>query len=215
LFERLALGQCNPILLRTQYRCHPIISNISNSLFYENRLIDGRKPELPVELLNDKFPVLCFVDVNSTGKSQYSSFINLLEADFIVRSIEKLVENGVNGEDIGVISLYKGQADLIKNRFYANPLDKIKMIQVSTVDAFQGAEKSIIFLSIVKSNSSEFIDSDRRVNVAITRAKNHLILVGNKTNLIKFSVIWKSIIINHCQKTENGILKPEEFYNLI
>jgi len=45
------------------------------------------------------------VDVNSTGRSQYSSFINTLEADFIVRSIEKLVENGVKGEDIGVISL--------------------------------------------------------------------------------------------------------------
>ncbi|ORY58937.1 hypothetical protein LY90DRAFT_506088 [Neocallimastix californiae] len=142
LFERLALSQCTPILLRTQYRV-----------------------KIKGELLSDKFPILCFVDVNSVGKSQFSSFVNKLEADFIVKSIEKLVEFGVNGEDIGVISLYKGQADLIKSRFAANPADQIKTIQVSTVDAFQGAEKSIIFLSIVKSNSSEFIDSDRRVNL--------------------------------------------------
>ncbi len=47
------------------------------------------------------------MDVNSTGRSQYSSYINTLEADFIVKSIEKIVENGVNGEDIGVISLCK------------------------------------------------------------------------------------------------------------
>ena len=79
----------------------------SNNLFYENRLIDGRKPEIKGELLSDKFPILCFVDVNSVGKSQFSSFVNKLEADFIVKSIEKLVEFGVNGEDIGVISLCK------------------------------------------------------------------------------------------------------------
>lgn len=76
---------------------------------------------------------------------------------------------------------------------------EIKAVQVSTVDAFQGAEKEIIVLSCVRTRQMGFIDSEKRMNVALTRAKRHLLIVGNLACLSK-NRLWGRVI-HHCKGT--------------
>lgn len=73
----------------------------------------------------------------------------------------------------------------------------MKAVQVSTVDAFQGAEKEIIVLSCVRTRQIGFIDSEKRMNVALTRAKRHLLIVGNLSCLSK-NRLWGRVIY-HCK----------------
>lgn len=86
----------------------------------------------------------------------------------------------------------------IRNLFVAIRMDaaQIKTVQVSTVDAFQGAEKEIIVLSCVRTRQVGFIDSEKRVNVALTRGKRHLLIVGN-LNCLRKNKLWGSVI-QHC-----------------
>jgi superfamily I DNA and/or RNA helicase len=73
----------------------------------------------------------------------------------------------------------------------------LKTVQVSTVDAFQGAEKEIIILSCVRTRQVGFIDSEKRMNVALTRGRRHLLIVGNLACLRK-NRLWGRVI-QHCQ----------------
>lgn len=78
---------------------------------------------------------------------------------------------------------------------------EIKAVQVSTVDAFQGAEKEIIILSCVRTRQVGFIDSEKRMNVALTRGKRHLLIVGNLACLRK-NKLWEQVI-HHCESMLN------------
>ena len=84
-----------------------------------------------------------------------------------------------------MILTYKAQVDLINQLIFESPNRALKDVQVSTVDAFQGAEKDIIVLGCVRSRSLGFIEDCRRLNVAITRARRHLIVVGKESLLRK------------------------------
>ena len=88
---------------------------------------------------------------------------------------------------IGIISLYAAQSWALNKRIQ-NP-----SIQISTVDAFQGNEKDLVILSTVRSNGIGFTADPRRLNVAITRAKSQLIIVGNK-QLLSTNPLWHSIV---------------------
>ena len=84
---------------------------------------------------------------------------------------------GIDDKDIGIISPYADQVSLLKNK---------TDIEVKTVDGFQGREKEIIIISTVRSNDKGkigFLSDLRRLNVALTRAKRKLIIIGNKETL--------------------------------
>ncbi|XP_022100741.1 protein ZGRF1-like isoform X4 [Acanthaster planci] len=212
LFDRLILLGCKPILLRTQYRCHPTISAIANSLFYEQQLIDGvtTRDRLPLAPL----PTLCFYSVSS-GKecgANDGSYYNEQEASFVVFLIETLVLLGVQSADIGVITLYKAQTAQINILLQASKLSirkSLKAIQISTVDAFQGGEKGVIILSCVRTDYMGFADSDKRTNVALTRSKNHLLIVGN-LRILSANTLWGKVI-DKCKDVENGIQSSQLF----
>uniref|UniRef100_A0A8C6VII6 5'-3' DNA helicase ZGRF1 n=1 Tax=Naja naja TaxID=35670 RepID=A0A8C6VII6_NAJNA len=203
LFDRLCLMGYAPILLRTQYRCHPVIAAITNELFYEGILLNGIS-EIDRSPLLDWLPTLCFYSVNGSEQVN-NSFYNMAESFFIVKLIQSLVASGVDGSVIGVITLYKSQMSKIRNLFGAIHMDaaQIKTVQVSTVDAFQGAEKEIIVLSCVRTRQVGFIDSEKRVNVALTRGKRHLLIVGN-LNCLRKNKLWGSVI-QHCTGRKNGL----------
>lgn len=74
---------------------------------------------------------------------------------------------------------------------------ELRAVQVSTVDAFQGAEKEVIILSCVRTHRLGFIDSERRMNVALTRGRRHLLIVGNLACLRK-NQLWGRVI-QHCE----------------
>ncbi|XP_070804731.1 5'-3' DNA helicase ZGRF1 [Pituophis catenifer annectens] len=205
LFDRLCLMGYAPILLRTQYRCHPAIAAITNELFYEGMMLNGIS-ETDRNPLLDWLPTLCFYNVNGSEQIETdNSFYNMAESFFIVKLIQSLIASGVDGSMIGVITLYKSQMSKIHNLFGAIHMDaaQIKTVQVSTVDAFQGAEKEIIVLSCVRTRQVGFIDSEKRVNVALTRGKRHLFIVGN-LNCLRKNKLWGSVI-QHCTGRKNGL----------
>ncbi|XP_071600156.1 5'-3' DNA helicase ZGRF1 isoform X2 [Heliangelus exortis] len=202
LFDRLCLMGHKPILLRTQYRCHPAISAIANELFYGGNLIDGVSEEDRSPLL-DWLPTLCFYSVNGVEQIERdNSFYNMAEVHFTAKLIQSLIASGIEGSAIGVITLYKSQMCKIQNvlsSVHSEAFDT-KPVQVSTVDAFQGAEKEIIVLSCVRTRQVGFIDSERRANVALTRAKRHLLIVGNLACLSR-NRLWGRVI-HHCKALE-------------
>ncbi|NXT53270.1 ZGRF1 protein, partial [Pluvianellus socialis] len=205
LFDRLCLMGHKPILLRTQYRCHPAISAIANELFYEGQLVDGVAERDRSPLL-DWLPTLCFYSVNGVEQTEGdNSFYNPAEAHFTVQLIQALIASGIEGSAVGVVTLYKSQMCKIRNLLggVRSAALETRAVQVSTVDAFQGAEKEIIVLSCVRTRQTGFIDAERRMNVALTRAKRHLLIVGNLACLSK-NRLWGRVI-RHCEGWENGL----------
>ncbi|XP_044911929.1 protein ZGRF1 isoform X6 [Felis catus] len=205
LFDRLCLMGHKPVLLRTQYRCHPAISAISNDLFYEGNLMNGISETERSPLL-EWLPTLCFYNVKGLEQIERdNSFHNVAEAAFTLKLIQSLIVSGIAGSVIGVITLYKSQMYKLCHSLNAVDFDHpdIKAVQVSTVDAFQGAEKEIIILSCVRTRQVGFIDSEKRMNVALTRGRRHLLIVGNLACLRK-NQLWGRVI-QHCEGREDGL----------
>ncbi|XP_062594375.1 LOW QUALITY PROTEIN: uncharacterized protein LOC134255841 [Saccostrea cucullata] len=212
MFDRLIKMGHIPTLLRTQYRCHPVISDLANTLFYQGQLLDGVKATDRAPVL-DILPTLCFYNVCNGQEDNDSSgsFSNEKEADFIAFMIEALVNAGVDSTSIGVITLYKSQMYSIIAKLGTSrncSQNETKSILVSTVDAFQGGERNIIFLSCVRTNNTGFIDNHKRTNVALTRARHHLFIVGHLNNLEK-NQLWGKVI-SMCRARKDGMQDSEE-----
>ncbi|XP_070308396.1 5'-3' DNA helicase ZGRF1 isoform X4 [Odocoileus virginianus] len=211
LFDRLCLMGHKPILLRTQYRCHPTISAIANDLFYEGHLVNGISATERSPLL-EWLPTLCFYDVKGLEQIERgNSFHNVAEAAFTLKLIQSLVASGIAGAMIGVITLYKSQMHKLCHLLSAVDFNhpNMKAVQVSTVDAFQGAEKEIIILSCVRTRQVGFIDSEKRMNVALTRGRRHLLIVGNLACLRK-NRLWGRVI-QHCEGREGGLQHASQY----
>ncbi|XP_073661064.1 5'-3' DNA helicase ZGRF1 isoform X7 [Tursiops truncatus] len=211
LFDRLCLMGHKPVLLRTQYRCHPTISAIANDLFYEGNLMNGVSETERSPLL-EWLPTLCFYNVKGLEQiERNNSFHNVAEAAFTLKLIQSLIASGIVGSMIGVITLYKSQMYKLCHLLSAVDFDHpdMKAVQVSTVDAFQGAEKEIIILSCVRTRQVGFIDSEKRMNVALTRGRRHLLIVGNLACLRK-NRLWGRVI-QHCEGREDGLQHASQY----
>ncbi|XP_068399429.1 5'-3' DNA helicase ZGRF1 isoform X2 [Eschrichtius robustus] len=211
LFDRLCLMGHKPVLLRTQYRCHPTISAIANDLFYEGNLMNGVSETERSPLLG-WLPTLCFYNVKGLEQIERdNSFHNVAEAAFTLKLIQSLIASGIAGSMIGVITLYKSQMYKLCHLLSAVDFDHpdMKAVQVSTVDAFQGAEKEIIILSCVRTRQVGFIDSEKRMNVALTRGRRHLLIVGNLACLRK-NRLWGRVI-QHCEGREDGLQHASQY----
>ena len=115
------------------------------------------------------------------------SFVNRTEARICLKLANDYLDKGVKKEDIGIISPYADQVKLISEH-----ID----VEVKSVDGFQGREKEIIIISTVRSNDNGelgFLNDLRRLNVAITRAKRKLIIVGNQDTL-KYNRTYEKLI---------------------
>jgi superfamily I DNA and/or RNA helicase len=116
-----------------------------------------------------------------------------------VQILKEFLSYGISKPDIGVITPYNAQVNLIKKSIRHSPELKkeitigvssgeIKGIEVATVDGFQGREKEVIVISMVRSNPSHqigFLSNERRMNVAVTRAKRLCVLIGDSGTLNK------------------------------
>ncbi|XP_013386609.1 protein ZGRF1-like [Lingula anatina] len=198
MFDRLMAMGHELTTLRTQYRCHPRISAMASTLFYGGLLKDGVS-EKDREPLMKSCPPLCFIDV-SKGQEAWNrlgSIYNKEEAAFVASLLKKLLSEGLKPAQIGVITPFRSQVAKINKEILlassVNEPSKISAVQISTVDAFQGGEKDVIILSFVKTNNTAFIDCKKRTNVALTRAKHHLLLVGQKQNLER-NPMFKEVI---------------------
>jgi len=192
LFERLVrLFPKATYMLRIQYRMNETIMKFPSEKFYNGALIAAESVKdiklsdlvksLPRHPALDDTPVV-FIDtggkfLEKTRPGSFSKY-NPEEARLVKEIVDKLVEAGLSAEKIGVITPYKDHEDYLKSR--------IKDVEIHTVDGFQGREKEVIVLSLVRSNPQEeigFLSDLRRLNVAITRAKRKLIIIGDQSTL--------------------------------
>ncbi|KAK9461466.1 P-loop containing nucleoside triphosphate hydrolase protein [Lipomyces oligophaga] len=130
-----------------------------------------------------------------------SSSSNDLEAWLVVQEIAKLLKYGIRVEDIGVIAPYNAQVNILSKRIEAY-LDKhvrregaAETLEISSVDGFQGREKIAIIMSMVRSNDKGdigFLKDDRRLNVAITRPRMYLCIIGDSETLARGSKFLKA-----------------------
>ncbi|KAI5163621.1 regulator of nonsense transcripts 1 [Nematocida ausubeli] len=177
LFERLA-ETITPLILDTQYRMHSDISCFPNKTFYAGRLIDGL-------VLESNVP-MALVDTGGEQKRNRTSLYNPREIDFIEDLLPYIMDKY---KSIAIITPYKEQSiRLSENRRIIN-----RQITVSTVDGFQGQEKDCIIVSTVRTNGIGFLNDYRRMNVALTRAKYTVIILGC-VRLLEKDKIWKQLV---------------------
>ena len=115
------------------------------------------------------------------------------EAANVEKTVTKLMKNGVKPHQIGVITPYEGQRSYVVQytQFNGTMSQKLyEQLEVASVDAFQGREKDFIILSCARSNEHQgigFLNDARRLNVALTRAKYGVIIIGNAKVLSRVS----------------------------
>lgn len=200
LFDRLLSMYNNKIkrMLMVQYRMHQKIMEFSSKELYENKLIADASvaehvlADLPdVESTENTDMPLVIIDTSDTGLShevtddaqEEQSKANELEVELAVRHIKTLLNDGLQQDQIGVITPYAFQVSKLRREIREN----WPGIEVGTVDGFQGREKEAILLSLVRSNDIGevgFLAEKRRLNVAMTRAKRHLCVICDSETLL-------------------------------
>ena len=182
-------------LLEEQYRMHSTIMGYSSSVFYQDKLKAHHSVAKSLLFDND-FPLL-FIDTAGCGfeeKLEGTSSTNPDEAAFTFKHINLFIDELSkkytieNYPSIAVISPYKQQINLLKTQFEHSPdLQKYKEnISVNTIDSFQGQERDIVYISLTRSNDKGeigFLSDIRRMNVAMTRARKKLVVIGDSATL--------------------------------
>ena len=189
LMDRLVELGFVPHMLDTQYRMHPVLAEFPNDAYYNGLLKNGVtevnrpiQPGLPY-VVPDRPLLFYHVEGREGVGNMGTSFINMREAVSVVELIKTLRKQGIREEKIGVITSYAGQKLLLQNLTLQAKLE----VEVATVNTFQGREKDYIIYSCVRSNPSNmigFLDNPRRLNVALTRARFGMFVVGNAKMLI-------------------------------
>lgn len=241
LFERVLLNGTykTPHMLDTQYRMHPAISDFPRKKFYGGLLKDGiteddRKieniPSNPIYVWDT-----CGKVVENRVKIRFRedrgyTYVNEGEVGLIQKVLLNLIyEKGISREDIGIITPYRGQRDLISSILVkdelVNPekedirvevdrddiyndskpvtIHTVSDIMIASIDAFQGRERNFLIISCVRSNQENkigFLNDERRLNVALTRAKYGLIIVGDVKCLSSGDDLWKEYLHDLSEK---------------
>uniref|UniRef100_A0A8C2VM03 DNA replication ATP-dependent helicase/nuclease n=2 Tax=Chinchilla lanigera TaxID=34839 RepID=A0A8C2VM03_CHILA len=221
LFKRLERKKSAVVQLTVQYRMNSTIMSLSNKLTYEGKLACGsdrvasavitlpnfKDVKLELEFYADysdspwlsgvfepSNPV-CFLNTEKVPAPEQvdkSGVSNIIEAKLIVFLTATFIKAGCNPSDIGIIAPYRQQLKSI-NDLLAH--SSFGTVEVNTVDKYQGRDKRIILVSFVRSNKDgtlgELWKDWRRLNVAITRAKHKLILLGCMPSLKRYPPLEK------------------------
>ena len=197
LFERLIALGAPSTMLTTQYRMHPAIREWPSERFYGGELEDGvtaAERSAPAGFVwPDWDAPVAFVPVDGAEDTSPdgASKQNMDEAGLAVRVVDMLLSGGdITPHDIGVVTPYSGQVRLLNDLFESaggrEENERYHGLEIKTVDGYQGREKDVIVLSAVRANETGemgFLTDKRRLNVAITRARRGLILLGHPRTL--------------------------------
>src|SRR5690606_38837492 len=203
---------CNPIRLQIQYRMHPCLSEFPSSMFYEGSLHNGvtvqerlrRNVDFPWPVSDAPMRFwsnIGNVEISASG----TSYLNRTEATACEKIVTRFFRAGVRPSQIGIITPYEGQRSYIVSSMQTNGSLKkelYKEVEVASVDAFQGREKDYIVLSCVRSNDHQgigFLNDPRRLNVALTRSKYGIVILGNPKVLSKHP-LWHSLLEHYKAK---------------
>ncbi|KAJ1272390.1 hypothetical protein BS78_06G198300 [Paspalum vaginatum] len=208
LFERLSSLGHEKHLLNVQYRMHPSISSFPNISFYDGKISDApsvmQREHQKEYLSGSLFGPYSFVNIEE-GREKFDelghSRKNLVEVfviEEILRNLRKACLKTKREVTIGVICPYTAQVLAIQEKIGNIKFDPIQ-VKVNSVDGFQGGEEDIIILSAVRSNSDGmvgFLSNRQRTNVALTRARYCLWILGNATTLLSSGSIWADLVRN-------------------
>ncbi|CAK9275822.1 unnamed protein product [Sphagnum jensenii] len=205
LFRRLSEAHPQAVsALQCQYRMCADIMSLCNALIYGNRLRCGSR-EVATAQLTLSTPLLkhapqwlhqvldpcrkvLFLDTDAMGAEETrmrKAIHNVAEASIVIKIVRALVAGGLGISDIGVISPYNAQVDLIQQKAADEALCPL---EVHTVDKYQGRDKECVVVSFVRSNNQQQVSGSllgdwHRINVAITRAKKKLVMIGSQSTL--------------------------------
>eukprot|EP00002_Diphylleia_rotans_P020124 TRINITY_DN3900_c0_g1_i1.p1 TRINITY_DN3900_c0_g1~~TRINITY_DN3900_c0_g1_i1.p1 ORF type:complete len:1003 (+),score=233.75 TRINITY_DN3900_c0_g1_i1:48-3056(+) len=196
LFDRLnkLYGEKITHLLNIQYRMNEKIMKWSSDAMYEGKLV--AHSSVASHLLSDLSGVcrnaetdntLVFIDTAGCGyeesrESYGDSTYNEGEVSVVSKYIECLILSGLPAKDIAVITPYNAQVEKLREVIR----EKYPAIEIDTVDGFQGREKEAVVISLVRSNDKRevgFLSDERRMNVAVTRARRHAALIGDSDTI--------------------------------
>lgn len=208
LMERLLNHDGPRKMLDVQYRMHQDIMIFSSDIFYEGHLQADESvrsalladlPHVTPSPLTDS--PIHFIDTAGASYDEEpepdgESRMNPLEADLAVKKVNELLEHGLAPEDIAVISPYSAQVKLLRQKINSlaraavlgggDAAMSVADIEIDSVDGFQGREKEAIIVSLVRSNRDGdvgFLADTRRMNVALTRARRKLIVIGDSATI--------------------------------
>lgn len=223
-FERVFqsnYGKQTCAILKTQYRMAPAIGNLVSACFYEGRLENG-KQDKDIPLIYHTLPKnfqasVAWLDTSKLSNSYHEqakngSLTNRAEADVIIALLQDLSKDSTfidseivqkclqtNTQVIGVICMYGEQKKFIRKKFSEKTWSDSfrRLVKIDSVDSYQGKENRIIILSLTrhdKKHSTGFLYLPNRINVALSRSMDKLIIVGAK-------VVWED---SKNQKTPLG-----------
>ncbi|CAI9781645.1 unnamed protein product [Fraxinus pennsylvanica] len=229
LFCRLSEAHPQAIAaLHSQYRMCAAIMELSNALIYGNRLrcgsseIENAKlkytckasaPSWLEQVLNPKHPVI-FINIDllpTYEKTDRKAVNNPIEAYIIAEVTKALLLRGIRGEDIGIITPYNSQAKLIQEAVSAP-------VEIHTIDKYQGRDKDCILVSFVRSSQNPGISTSsllgdwHRINVALTRAKKKLIMVGSCRSLSKVPLL--KLLIEKVEEQSGMLIISDKDFNI-
>lgn len=194
--------------LRRHYRSNDRIIGFSQRYVYNSEIepdksckeIKLRLKRYPQDLafLDPDLPVVFLHIEGMETIEEGGSRANEAEVKAVGRIVRALKSLGVRSEDIGVITPYRAQRNRIKEEL------RDEKLEVNTVDAFQGREKDVIIFSITSTVNLDFVDDENRLNVAFTRARRKLIVIGNIKSILRRneSLLYKFVTY---AKENNGL----------
>lgn len=164
-------------MLQIQYRMDRVIADWASTALYNGKL---RTADSVADRPKDELGPMLIIDTTGCAMEEATaasgSRFNEGEAQLVAAYALDLTKAGINPKDIAVISPYNGQVDLLRKIILASEPN----IEIRSVDGFQGGEKEAVIISLVRSNDAGeigFLSDNRRLNVAITRAKKHCCIV--------------------------------------
>eukprot|EP01134_Creolimax_fragrantissima_P005432 CFRG5432T1 len=224
LFKRLCEAHpSNVVSLSTQYRMNEDIMLLCNTLVYNHKLKCGNSDvanlrlDLPrtdtVQLWTDRIckhdswitdvvdpsKSVLFLDTDAANmlESKHTDGIwNNHEVDICRAILNVLIMGGISTRNVGLISPYRGQVSSLRTMItkYFTPIQASRL-DVYTVDKYQGRDKDVILLSMVRSNTAKevgmLLNDWRRLNVAFTRARRKIVIIGSRSTLTKSTVMNK------------------------
>ncbi|GMQ01757.1 hypothetical protein CsSME_00048288 [Camellia sinensis var. sinensis] len=222
LFKRFQRAGYKVVMLKTQYRMHPEIRSFPSREFYNGVLEDGSdvKSETKRKWHDFRcFGPFCFFDIHEGKESQPSggSWVNEDEVDFVLvlyRTMVTRYPELKSNSRLAIISPYRHQVKLFRERFQDTfGVESNKLVDINTVDGFQGREKDVAIFSCVRSSKDRsigFVSDFRRMNVGITRARSSVLVVGSASTLKRGDKHWKSLVESAEQR--NSLLKVSKPY---
>ncbi|HCX23038.1 MAG: IGHMBP2 family helicase [Flammeovirgaceae bacterium] len=194
IFQRVIEQWEADVMLEEQYRMHDDIMQFSNDHFYKGKLRSGDIIQQRRSMFDQ---TVKFIDTAGCGfdeklNQETLSTYNVEEARFVLSRLKEILNDVMSREDriptIGIIAPYKAQTEILRKYLEDLGLDQdvLKRVTINSVDSFQGQERDIMFISLVRSNPNAeigFLADERRMNVAMTRARHLLVMVGDSATL--------------------------------